>query len=359
MKVMARTKTNNNDMSLKYTNIATLLTFVSPNGKCFASFYILKAGNSEQELQSKLTPYYPNKCYYVRGSSRRFFCFTKKGYVVKDVFNDIMKKFVEIWTSENAGMHCYVFGDQLEAHKDFETVKMCYEKNVFMWSLPANTSHFLQPLDNLCFAVLKSKFKSKLYELNLRHYLTNSNIRQELFAAMYEAEEESMIPSVIKSSFKNTGIYPFDPEKIRKLTNDNCGKLIVSKVDMVNELSQCLTNLIHDVSNNSNANYVTRDNPKIEFLNSPQKIIELKEKKNQTKKEKDQIRHEKKRKREEEVMKKIERRIRNKCIFIECTVVKQEKSTWEKCSRCNRFICPKHSKQKAEHELTCTHDYME
>ena len=95
---------------------------------------------------------------------------------------------------------------------------------------------------------------------------------------MYEAEEESMNHNVIKSSFKNTGIYPFDPEKIRNLAYVNCGKLKVSKVDMVNDRSQCLSDLIHDISNNSNAENISKQISSIEFLKSPQKLVEQKEK---------------------------------------------------------------------------------
>ena len=236
---------------------------------------------------------------------------------------------------------------------------MCFNENVFLWSLPANTSHFLQPLDNLCFAQLKNKFKSKLHEVNLKSYFTNSDIKKELFAAMYEAENESMIPKIIISSFKNTGLYPFNEDTIRNLTKENCGKLTVSKDTIVNELSNRLESIIDDIKDKPYAENVSQDNSQTEFFNSPQKLIENKEKKDAEMKQRDQNRNEKKRLREEKKLASIERRIRNKCVFIECTIVKQERSTWQRCIQCNRFICPKHSKMKSYYESICTHEYME
>ena len=129
------------------------------------------------------------------------------------IFNQIIIHFSDLWNLENPGLHCYVFGDQLGSHRDKETIKICYQKNVFLWYLPSNTSHFLQPLDNLCFAILKSKFKSMFEDINLMVFLCDKNKRCELFAAMYEAESQTFTTNVIKSSFINTGLFPFRTSK--------------------------------------------------------------------------------------------------------------------------------------------------
>jgi len=94
MKVGAKFRSNNNDISLKYSSLATLLTFISPNGKCFFSIYILKVGNLESNKLEKLKPYYPNERYYVRGSIRRYFCNSKSGNLTNELFI-IVLKFVE------------------------------------------------------------------------------------------------------------------------------------------------------------------------------------------------------------------------------------------------------------------------
>lgn len=359
LKVMSRAKSNNNNCFIKRDSLASLLSFISPNGKSFVSFYILKSGNSDRAKTDKLMPYYPKEKRYLRSKLRRFFCFSKSGNLTAVLFNGIMKIFAELWQSEHPGLQCYVFGDQLGAHKDLETVKMCIEKNVFLWSLPANTSHFLQPLDNLCFANLKKKFKKKIEQINLKAYLTKLNVREDLFAAMYEAENESMCPSIINESFRNTGIFPFDPEKIRALTQENNGKLKVSSNEMINDIACHLDSIIDDVSSQINSDSVMSEGDDYQFVNSPQSLVDLRKKKEAEAKQRVITQNDKKRKREQEEMDRIERRIRNKCIVSGCTIVKQERSKWIRCGKCNRFICPGHKKQKDLHEFTCTHDYME
>lgn len=64
-------------------------------------------------------------------------------------------------------------------------------------------------------------------------YIDPAVKNHELFAAMYEAEKESFSPSIIKSSFKNTGLYPYDPNLIKKLAQENVGKFKFTEDEML------------------------------------------------------------------------------------------------------------------------------
>ena len=52
-----------------------------------------------------------------------------------------------------------MFSGQLAAHFNLPIVEKSYKEGVYLWALPVNTSHFLQPLNILPFA----RFKARLY----------------------------------------------------------------------------------------------------------------------------------------------------------------------------------------------------
>lgn len=352
-KIGSRYRSNINDMALKYDNVATLVSFISAEGKLLFSVYIFKLGNLDTWKEGKIKPYFPKKKYTLRGNIRRFYMYSETGCLNTSLFRDIMEKFCTIWLSEYEGLHCYVLGDQLAAHRDLEIVKMCFEKQVFLWSLPANTSHFLQPLDNACFAELKKGFRSKLERINLLGILMKVDVKKEIFTTMYEAEERAFQPNIIRASFRNVGLFPFDEERMRELTNENSGKLKVSKDDLVNESANMFSSFLNDLVEESNEEKVHQNSDHVEFLNSPQKLIVAREKEKQLKEEKKKAKIGRKRKREQEAREKLERRIRNNCLVKECTRVKQERSTWKQCSKCDKLICPKHNKNLTFHESLC------
>ena len=81
------------------------------------------------------------------------------GYSNKQVHAQIMEKISKIWTESNPATYCWLFGDQLAAHKSPDTVEKCLNSHVMCWLLPTNTSHFLQPLDNKILLVLNNYFR--------------------------------------------------------------------------------------------------------------------------------------------------------------------------------------------------------
>ena len=101
---------------------------------------------------------------------------------------------------------------------------MGLEHGVHLWSLAANASHFLQPLDDLCFG----NFKKHTYRNHSMAVFNRAAHGEELshllLDAAYDAEISAFTPAVISAAFKNTGLAPFDPAIIRKNLMLNTGK---------------------------------------------------------------------------------------------------------------------------------------
>ena len=92
----------------------------------------------------------------------------------------------------------------MASHLDPLVVSLAYQKNVHMWSLVANSSHFLQLLDDLPFGN---------QEVHGGHSLEEGVIvANVLLPAAYEAEALAFTPDIIKGGFYKTGLFSFNKE---------------------------------------------------------------------------------------------------------------------------------------------------
>jgi len=133
----------------------------------------------------------------------------------------VMAKFCELWTTQHPGLNAWLFGEQLGAHIDESIVARSMQQHVFMWFFAANTSHFLQPLHCTPFAVLKKKLKELCTDSLSQALFTKEHKKSLLSSIVFEAIKESFTPEVIKSSFKRTGVWPWDPELIQRNAQEN------------------------------------------------------------------------------------------------------------------------------------------
>ena len=134
--------------------------------------------------------------------------------------------------------------DNLTQHLNVEIIKSSFEKEILCYFLPPKTTHFLQPLDNLVFAA----FKKYLYQItdDIRFKETFSNRQNTVTTSsilniVYDAEFKILSGKrLIKKSFQVTGIYPFDPDKIRRNALES-----ISGINTPNDTSQdCVKNMI-------------------------------------------------------------------------------------------------------------------
>ena len=74
-----------------------------------------------------------------------------------------------------------------------------------------------------------TNFKRKLRSFAMMMMRNTNMTREELLSIFYnvtyEAEESAFTSKVIKSSFRDTYIYPFDGEKILQLAKRNAGEV--------------------------------------------------------------------------------------------------------------------------------------
>lgn len=134
-----------------------------------------------------------------------------------------MSYFCRIWSTRYPGLACVVLCDNLEVHKCEEVVKVCHNSLVQLYYLPPNTTHFLQPLDDVLFAVYKDQL-SLLADKIKENLGPTRHASLDILSAIHPyAVAKAFTKERIVESFKNTGIFPFNEQRIRDLARQNIG----------------------------------------------------------------------------------------------------------------------------------------
>lgn len=209
----------------KGKTIGSPVTFICADGSVFMSVWIFKrkppkGAGTDGGLKANIRVPMGGK-YNLRDSWPRYYCWTDTGYSNTELHHAIIGKFGRLWKLKKRNQFYWLFEDQLGCHKSLETVRQALLSNVMSWLLPGNTSHFLQPLDNLAFA----KFKQTLRVLAERMIPGHNILKEELISFFYEvaykAECIVFTKRVIQRSFAKVGLFPFDKERILLLVKTN------------------------------------------------------------------------------------------------------------------------------------------
>ena len=128
-----------------------------------------------------------------------------------------------------------VVGDNLSAHFSEKVMAYCREYNISFKCFPANTTHFLQPLDIAVFGPMKRKWRSILdawKAVNPRACYNKQEFSHRLRELVGSFNGET-----VKAGFKAAGLVPFNVEEaLRHLPLKEQPPLDESGADLVNYL---------------------------------------------------------------------------------------------------------------------------
>ena len=98
------------------------------------------------------------------------------------------------------------------SHHSIEFLLKCKQNNVWLVFLPPHSTHVLQPLDLSCFSAVKSKYREQIADLASLN--DAAPIKKHRFIKYYhKAREEGLTARTIKSGWRTSGIYPWNPRK--------------------------------------------------------------------------------------------------------------------------------------------------
>jgi len=103
--------------------------------------------------------------------------------------------------------------DEASSYDTEEFIWICYNNRVQLLFLPAHTSHKTQPLDRSVFSPIKNYFRQNTKAL--AHCRNSAPANKQRFLLCYrDASRRGCNVPNIRSSFRKTGIWPFNPSAI-------------------------------------------------------------------------------------------------------------------------------------------------
>ncbi|KAK3924037.1 Tigger transposable element-derived protein 6 [Frankliniella fusca] len=134
----------------------------------------------------------------------------KAGYMTKEMFVPTIKFFIEQSKSTKEDPTLLVV-DNVGSHLTLETLNLCKDNGVTLFTLPPHTTHKTQPLDVGIFSPFETAYGKAVHQWQQAHPGCTATI-YNIASFVNSAWAKSATPANIFSAFKATGISPLNKE---------------------------------------------------------------------------------------------------------------------------------------------------
>ncbi len=142
-----------------------------------------------------------------------------------------MEEFTKWWTATRPGLECFLISDNLRTHTNTEIVDKAKSNGIHMHNIMPGSSHWFQVHDQKPFGSLKKKLKKKKFNFLPLISVPRSLPRDLLTCIFYQAEMEAFEPDIVRKTFAEVGLWPWNPDQILKLCKEHCSSLSNLKQD--------------------------------------------------------------------------------------------------------------------------------
>ena len=137
---------------------------------------------------------------------------SETGYMNEELVLPYLEHFNKYSIKRRLGKWRMLLFDGLKAHRTDYFVGYCWQQHIVPIKLPPHATHLLQPLDVVAFQPLKHHHR-KAIDRALRLGIYEFN-RVEFIAAFQKMRTDTFTVSTVKSSWREAGLIPFDPDKV-------------------------------------------------------------------------------------------------------------------------------------------------
>lgn len=140
--------------------------------------------------------------------------YSKKGWTNGEIGVAWIEEFDKYMSAKAAGRYRLLIVDGHNSHYTYGFLIYARTHQILVLCYPSHTTHVLQGLDVVVFAILKRCLSE---ERDLWERETGETISKTNFLTIYgQAHLQAMPPKTIRTAFRKTGIWPFDPSIITK-----------------------------------------------------------------------------------------------------------------------------------------------
>ncbi len=141
---------------------------------------------------------------------------SKSGWFTREIFQDWFHTIAVPYFKHRERQGTKVLlGDNLASHMSYSIIAKALELNIHFVFLPPNSTDKCQPLDVCVFKAVKSSWSTVLTEWKAKN---RGSIPKSVFPSLLKATLERTVnmESNIKSGFRKTGLFPFNPDVVLK-----------------------------------------------------------------------------------------------------------------------------------------------
>ena len=182
------------------------------------SISLMVCGNAKGDILPPYIVYRAKNLYkgWTEGAPNgTMFACTKRGWFEKTQFEDWFENQFLKFANQTPGRKLLI-GDQLASHLSCNVVKLARQHQVFITALPANSTHFLQPLDVSFFSSMKKEWRKILG--NWRAESRSSGVLPKevfpiLLFQLWNKMRSPQMMNCLQAGFRSCGIVPRNPEE--------------------------------------------------------------------------------------------------------------------------------------------------
>ncbi|XP_039967786.1 uncharacterized protein LOC120779523 [Bactrocera tryoni] len=141
------------------------------------------------------------------------------GYMNSDVFPQFMRHFIK-HTGANADSPTMLLLDNHGSHLSIEARDLALDYGITLLSFPPKCTHKMQPLDVAVFAPFKGMMTVRRDAWKKSNIGVTFNLHH-VPLLVDQCLDVMLTPKTIKSGFRTTGIYPFNPQIFTEITGIN------------------------------------------------------------------------------------------------------------------------------------------
>ena len=153
-----------------------------------------------------------------RATYPTYFMFSDTGYLSDSHWIPIMHKLADRMEERHIGVAWSLIVDNLGVHKTLETLEVCALRNMKVAFFAPNTTHVLQPCDDKIFAIFKNALTREFFD-SYRSGYSKERDAGRLLVPISQRGAQHINSDVVRSSFRDTGINPFDPDQKTRETS--------------------------------------------------------------------------------------------------------------------------------------------
>ncbi len=348
---------NINVLRIREKALGCFIPFSMPDGSTPFRVFIFESGSKKKGhvLPQALRPIEERR---LRTRPKRLFLQSEKGFLTAELFKIIMEEFIKWWKRFNPGLHCFLISDNLSIHSNDDIVRTAARHGVHMLNIMPGTSHWFQVHDQLPFANLKKKIGNKKNRYSRLFTLSRPKRIASLMGIFYKAEKKALLPHIVRKSFADVGLWPWDPEKIWKICQEHCP---VDPLSQEDETVRVLANVIN-IHNHKQEEWLEKNLSSLEEASVTEaenyefEIFRDEEESEDNDDEGDEHLSPSQSNTDPMPFQPPAKRPRKpSCKRKTCCIKGCEKShirskKWAVCSKCNKNFCPKHAEMFRRHK---------